>query len=142
MNRSIKKIILLSSFILLLSSCSKKESYEDFDLSGLRNQIQNSKVKNEETKESISYENEVKELELIKYKDRKEIISSIDFGKNDPFSLNNTNSPDILYGIKLKGFISSPEKHYAIINYLGNEGSINESSKRVALLTFSFHLFR
>ena len=57
-----------------------------------------------------------------------EISSFIKYGKDDPFALTSNSNNNSLSNLILKGFITTSEENYALINYLGEEGTITENS--------------
>ena len=114
------KLIYISSFIFLLSSCSGNKK-DNFDFSSFKIPAKESKT--EEKKSSETEETKSIKYKLKALKEREEILSSIKFGKKDPFSLN-PQSSDEISKVKLKGFITISNKNYAIISYLDNEGPL------------------
>ena len=110
-------------FIFLVSSCGGKKN-DEFDFSSFKKPVNETKL---EEKNLL----EIEEQEPVKYKlktlkGREEILSSIRFGKIDPFS--SSDDSITLSKIKLKGFISLKNKNYAIVNYLEKDGIINIES--------------
>ena len=65
---------------------------------------------------------------LLPFKKRDEIYSSIKYGKIDPFSFESEGNNNLLTNLILKGFISTSEEKFALINYLGEEGTITTNS--------------
>ena len=118
------KIVFISSFIFLLSSCSGNKK-DDFDFSDLKIPVKES-INNETISSENTDSNNI-QYELKPLKEREEIISSIKFEKDDPFLFNSQSSNE-LSGIKLKGFITISNKNYAVVDYLDNEGSITTES--------------
>ena len=96
------KIIFISSFIFLLSSCSGNKK-DDFDFSDLKIPVKES-INNEAIATEDINSNNV-QYELKPLKEKEEVISSFKFEKNDPFSFDSQSSSE-LSGIKLKGFIT------------------------------------
>ena len=111
-------------FFLLLSSCGPKQN-NDFDLSDLKLKRPVKEFNNEQ-KISNKEENEPVIYELKQLKNKEEILSSIKFGKVDPFS--SAKESMTLSKVKLKGFITVRDENFAIVNYLDKEGAINLGS--------------
>ena len=110
-------------FIFFVSSCGSKEN-NDFDFSSFKKPVNEIKF---EEKNSL----EIEEQKQVNYKlktlkEREEILSSIRFGKIDPFS--SSEGSITFSNIKLKGFISIKNKNYAVVNYLEKDGIINIES--------------
>ena len=110
-------------FIFLVSSCGGKNN-DDFDFSSFKKPVDEIQL---EEKKLL----EIEEQKPVKYKlkalkEKEEILSSIRFGKVDPFS--SSEDSITLSKIKLKGFISLKNKNYAIVNYLEKDGIINIES--------------
>ena len=126
MNKSLFKKFLLTTFITLaISACSKKEATDNFDLSNLKLPNRNSKI----VKNNSLINKEVKvKNELIPFDKRNEIYSSIKYGKVDPFALVSNSDNKTSSNLIFKGFITTSEENYALINYLGEEGTITENS--------------
>ena len=118
------KIIFISYFIFLLSSCSGNKK-DDFDFSDLKIPVKES-INNEAIATEDINSNNV-QYELKPLKKREEVISSFKFEKNDPF-LFDTEFSNESSEIKLKGFINISNKNYAVVNYLDDEGYITTES--------------
>ena len=120
--------ILVASF---LSSCKGKNEKFDIDLSDFKipNKI-DVKISNPEISDSSETKNKIIKNELKNYQNKSEVLSSIELGKDDPFSeevvkgkVNNLYSD-----FKLKGFLNTRINKYVFVSYLGNEGTITEES--------------
>ena len=110
-------------FIFLVSSCGGKNN-DDFDFSSFKKPVDEIQL---EEKKLL----EIEEQKPVKYKlkalkEKEEILSSIRFGKVDPFS--SSEGSITLSKIKLKGFIRIKNKDYAVLNYLEKNGIINIES--------------
>ena len=125
MNKSLlNKILIIFSISIAMSSCSKKETTDNFDFSNFKPPNRKAEIVNDNSEviKEIKVANE-----LLPFKKRNEVSSSIKYGKEDPFSMA-SDSKNSLSNLILKGFITTTEKNYALINYLGEEGTINENS--------------
>ena len=121
----LRKILIISSITLVISACSKKETKDNFDFSNIKPPVRNSKIVKDNSQETskIKVKNKLSSL-----KKRDEILSSIKYGKNDPISSESGNGKNLLSNLTLKGFISFSEEEFALINYLGEEGTITKNS--------------
>ncbi len=115
--------ILFISFLFLLFSCGGNNN-DNFDLSSFKKPV--NKIQLEEKNSLEGEEQKPVKYELKALKEREEILSSIKFGKIDPFS--NSEGSITLSNIKLKGFIIIKNKNYAIVNYLDKDGIVNIES--------------
>mgnify|MGYP001213911367 CR=1 FL=1 len=111
------------TFIFLISSCGGKNN-DNFDFSSFKKPVK--EIQLEEKKSLEIEEQKPVKYKLKKLKEREEILSSIRFGKIDPFS--SSEGSTTLSEIKLKGFISIKNKNYAVLNYLEKDGIINIES--------------
>ena len=126
MNKTIlKKILIISSITLVISSCSKKETIDNFDFSNYKPPIRKSKIVKDNSQETIKIKVENK---LLSFKKRDEISSSMKYGKDDPFSFESGGNNNLLSNLTLKGFISNSEETFALVKYLGEEGTITTNS--------------
>ena len=117
-------IIFLSS--LFLGSCKKNQENFDIDLSNFKPKVVEPKVENKEKNKDKQKDIINKLNPLIK---REKVISSIRYGKNDPFANNSDNSSNnFISSFKLYGFISLNNKNLALVEYLDNKGLINTTS--------------
>ena len=125
MNKSLLKNLLVISFIISVSSCGKKENTDNFDFSNFKPPIKKSKIvkDNSQVTTKIKVENK-----LLPFKNRADISSSIKYGKNDPFSFETEGNNNLLSNLTLKGFISTSDEKFALIKYLGVEGTITTNS--------------
>ena len=118
--------IIFIFLLFLVSSCggNKKDNFDfsDFKMP-VKESINNEKISSENTNTNTN----IIQYELKPLKERKEVISSFKFEKNDPFLFNSQSSNE-LSDIKLKGFITISNKNYAVVDYLDNQGSITTES--------------
>jgi len=125
-NQKYIRIFILVITIPFLGSCTKKSNNFDIDLSNFKPQINDIKVENIEKNK---YEQKDIINELNPLMNREKVISSINYGKNDPFSNNANNSSNkFSSSFKLYGFVSLHNKNYALVQYLDNKGLINTKS--------------
>ena len=126
MNKTLlKKILIIISISVAMSSCSKKETTDNFDFSNFKPPNRKAEIIKDipEVIQDIKFKNE-----LIPFEKRKEISSSIKYGKEDPFASSSNSNNKSLSNLILKGFITTTEENYALVNYLGDEGTITENS--------------
>ena len=86
----------------------------------MNNLITNFKVNSNENSNYIE--------DLVPFKDKQEILSTIKFGKKDPFSEGEIQSSKLNSDLKLTGFLDTETKKYVFVSYLDDEGTITESS--------------
>ena len=125
--RAFKNIHLIYLLSILFYGCSPNNNI-DIDLSNLP------KPKSIQTTEEVNKDLIEKEQDnrlfiknLVKFKNREEILSSTKFSKKDPFSRNGTSnkfSSDFI----LTGFFNTPVNKYVFVNYLNNKGTLSEDS--------------
>ena len=122
----LKKILIFISISVAMSSCSKKETTDNFDFSNFKPPNRKAEIikDNSEVIQEIKVKNE-----LLPLKKRNEVSSSIKYGKEDPFASETNSKKNSLSNLILKGFITTSEENYALINYLGEEGTITENSR-------------
>jgi len=119
------KLTIVTIIILGISSCANK-SKDNFDFSELKlpkkNIPQDNKLKDKIQKEQkISFD-------LITLDKPKQVTDLINFGKNDPFSSDVNSTDNLLSNLSLKGLVSTSNQIYALINYLGQEGTVTKNS--------------
>ncbi len=120
----LKNFLIIVSIASTVSACSKKESSDNFDLSNLKLPKKSSKIVKDTSQGSAKIKVENK---LLIFKKREEILSSIKYGKNDPFSSKSEGNNELL-NLNLRGFISTSEENFALVKYLGEEGTITTNS--------------
>ena len=128
MNNNKVKIVFALLASLWLISCGKNTNNDiDFDFSTLRK----SKIKSNIDNENKKGGQPVKESfirELVPYKNNKEILAIIKFGKKDPFSKEGPKFNKLKSNFKLKGFLNTKNDSFVFVNYLDKEGTITEDS--------------
>jgi len=112
----------------LLSSCKVKKENFDIDLSNLK-VPKKSNVINSNKDISLSSETKNKIIisELINYPDKSKILSSIKYGKIDPFSKKGIKDK-LNTLIKVNGFLNTKNNNYVFVSYLGEKGTVSEES--------------
>ena len=112
---------------LFITSCRGKNTNNDFDLSGLKIPVKKTIPKNDL---SDKLKSQVKEIQnnLIPLDKREEIITSIKFGKENPFSSLDQENNITLKNIELTGFLLVNNTKYALVNYIDKTGSITSDS--------------
>ncbi|MBO8204257.1 hypothetical protein [Prochlorococcus marinus] len=124
-----KKLKLKPFFLIIASlfiaSCSNNSKKENFDFSNFKPPIRKSEIVERKSQEPAKIKVENK---LLPFKKKNEISSSMKYGKNDPFSFESGGNNNLLSNLTLKGFISNSEETFALINYLGEEGTITINS--------------
>jgi len=126
MNKThLKKLLIIISISVAMSSCSKKEATDSFDFSNFKPPNRKTEINNynNAAKPEIELKNK-----LISLNKRNEISSSIKYGKNNPFSSLEYDSNKSINNLKLKGFVSFNLKNYALIEFKNQQGLINISS--------------
>ena len=118
--------IILVSLTLIISSCSGNKGQDNFDFSDLKITPKPKNNKNLTIKETTN-SSKIKS-NLITLDKRDKIFKSIEYGKKDPFSYSSDIDRDFLSSLSFKGFISTSNEKYAIINYQGKEGTITKNS--------------
>tara|TARA_B100001093_G_scaffold409766_1_gene398858 strand:+ start:90 stop:590 length:501 start_codon:yes stop_codon:yes gene_type:complete len=116
--------LFLSIFLL---GCSQNNIKVDTDLSNLPkpkkvkliNKVDQTKPKPVD-KKFIS--------DLVPFKDREKVVADFKFGKKDPFSQEEIQVNKLSSDFKLKGFLTTPNNKYVLVNYLDMEGTITEES--------------
>ena len=121
----LKKILIISIITLVISACGKKKTKDNFDFSNFKPPIRKKEIVKDNSQETAKIKVENK---LLPFTKRDEISSSIKYGKNDPFSFESGGNNNLLSNLTLKGFISNAEETFALIKYLGEEGTITTNS--------------
>ncbi len=120
-----KQILMALMGILLIAGCSGKSKKDDFDLSGLKIPKKNISLEIDKLKKEEKIE---VELKLIPLETREEFSSSIKYGKNNPFSVSDSESNKLIDNFELKGFISFEKRDFALVEYKNQRGIININS--------------
>ncbi len=112
----------------LLSSCKVKKENFDIDLSNLKVSKKSNVINpNKDISLSSETKNKIIISELINYQDKSKILSSIKYGKIDPFSKKGiTDKLNTL--IKVNGFLNTKNNNYVFVSYLGEKGTVSEES--------------
>ena len=121
----LKKILIITSITLVMSACGKKETKDNFDFSNFKPPIRKSEIVKDNSQETVKIKVKNK---LLNFKKRDDISSAIKYGKNDPFSFRSEGNNNLISNLTLKGFISTSDEKFALINYLGQEGTITTNS--------------
>ena len=127
----LSKLITTAFIGILLSSCNSKKDNFEIDLSDFK--IPN---KSEVTASNLDIsDNSIKTNKIIKnnlvnYQNKSKVLSSIEFGKDDPFSKEGIKGKEnnLYSDFKLTGFLNTRINKYVFVSYLGNEGTITEES--------------
>ena len=120
-----KKIFFAISLIFLFG-CSQNKII-DIDLSNLPKP---KKIKITNKADQTNQKPLDKELirDLVPLKDREQVLANFKFGKKDPFSQEEIQVKKRISDFELKGFLSTPNNKYVLVNYLDMEGTITEES--------------
>ena len=114
---------------LLLSSCNNKKENFDIDLSNYKVPNKSAvKISTKDESESLTTKKEIVINELKNYQNKSEVLSAVKFGKQDPFSEGEIESPKLNSNFKLKGLLKTNLNNYVFVSYLGKEGTISETS--------------
>ena len=118
-------LFLILLFTALISSCSKPKDNFEIDISKL-----NLPKKNLEPKVNLDtkFEKETVAYKLKTLQKKDEIIKNTKFGQDDPFSMGNGDSNNLISNFKLQGFISINNKNHALVKYREKTGVINIDS--------------
>ena len=122
-NYYLKLSFALFTFSLLFGCSQKNKNNIDFDFTTLKKP---SKVN---TKKDIkNIENNLLIKDLVPLKNKEQVLSNKKFGKKDPFSVGDLETNQFNLDFKLKGFLHTEFKKYAIVEYLNKEGTLTEES--------------
>ena len=115
----------------LLSSCKTKNENFDIDLSNFK--VPNKSevaASNLDISDTSNTTNKIIKNNLVNYQNKSEILSSIEFGKIDPFSEEGTKDKvnNLNTNFKLNGFLNTKDNKYVFVSYLGQTGTITEES--------------
>ena len=121
-----KKLLLVIIYPIFLIGCSQNKSI-DIDLSDLPKP---KKIKITNKADQVNQKPLDKELirDLVPLKDREQVLANFKFGKKDPFSQEEIQVKKRISDFELKGFLSTPNNKYVLVNYLDMEGTITEES--------------
>ncbi len=122
-----RNFLLLIYSSIILFGCSQPNKIIEFDPSNLpKPKITN--LDSEENKEVIKPEDKSFIRNLIPLKQKEEILSKFEFGKEDPFSEKDVFENKFFSDLKLTGFLNSQSKKYVFVIYQNKQGSITENS--------------
>ena len=121
----IKNIFLLV-FSTFLISCSPNNTI-DSDLSNLP-KPKKVKINNLVDQKKLKPLDKKFISDLVPLKDREKVLANFKFGKKDPFSQEEIKNNKLSSDFKLKGFLTTPNNKYVLVNYLDMEGTITEES--------------
>ena len=121
-----KKLLLAIISPIFLIGCSQNKSI-DIDLSDLPKP---KKIKITNKADQVNQKPLDKELirDLVPLKNKEQVLSDFKFGKKDPFSQEEIQVNKLSSDFKLKGFLTTPNYKYVLVNYLDMEGTITEES--------------
>lgn len=118
------KLAIITIIIFGISSCANKKK-DNFDFSNFKPPIRNSGIVKDNYQDNVEIKVKNK---LLSLKKREEISSNIKYGKENPFAFESDDSNYLLSSLIFKGFILTSDEKYALIKYLGEEGTITENS--------------
>ena len=85
------------------------------------------KNSNQENLSSNETKREIIKNELLKYKDKSEVLNTVAIGKKDPFSKEGK-KVNSLTSFQLTGFLNAENKKYVFVSYKNNVGTLTEES--------------
>ena len=121
-----KKLLLVIITPIFLIGCSQNKSI-DIDLSDLP-KPKKIKITNKADQVNQKPLDKVLIRDLVPLKDREQVLANFKFGKKDPFSQEEIQVKKRISDFELKGFLSTPNNKYVLVNYLDMEGTITEES--------------
>ena len=86
------------------------------------------KISTIDKSDSLTPKKEIVINELKNYQNKSEVLNAVKFGKKDPFSEGEAESPKLNSNFQLKGLLKTNLNNYVFVSYLGNEGTITEES--------------
>ena len=115
----------------LISSCKGENENFDIDLSNFK--VPNKSevaASNLDISDTSKTTNKIIENNLVNYQNKSEILSSIELGKDDPFSEEGTKDKvnNLNTNFKLTGFLNTKDNKYVFVSYLDQTGTITEES--------------
>ena len=116
--------LFLSIFLL---GCSQNNIKVDTDLSNLP-KPKKVKLINKVDQTKLNPADEKFISDLVKFKDREQVLANFKFGKKDPFSQEEIQVSKLSSDFKLNGFLTTKNKKYVFVNYLDIQGTITEES--------------
>ena len=124
-------LVVTTLLISLISSCKGKKDNFDIDLSNFKLPIKSEVASsNLEISDASKTTNKIIKNNLVNYQNKSEILSSIEFGKIDPFTEEGTKDKvnNLNTNFKLNGFLNTKDNKYVFVSYLGQTGTITEES--------------
>ena len=115
----------------LISSCKGENENFDIDLSDFKVPNKSEVIaSNLDISDNPKTTNKITKNLLINYQNKSEVLSSIQLGKDDPFSeeVNKGRLNKLYSDFKLIGFLNTRMNKYVFVRYLNNEGTITEES--------------
>ena len=122
-----KEIIFMIFSLLLLASCSQKNNF-DIDLSNLPRQKKIVSKTNSQNNITAKPDHKSYIRDLVRLKNKDQILSKFEFGKEDPFSERGVIENKFFSDLKLTGFLNSQSKKYVFVIYQNKQGTITENS--------------
>ena len=122
-----KEIIFMISSLLLLTSCSQKNNF-DIDLSNLPRPKKTVSKTNSQNNITTKPDHKSYIRDLVRLKNKDQILSEFEFGKEDPFSERGVIENKFFSDLKLTGFLNSQSKKYVFVIYQNKQGTITENS--------------
>ena len=122
-----RNFLLLIYSSIFLFGCSQSNKIIDFDPS----KLPKPKITNLDSKGKIKVikpEDKSFISDLIPLKEKEEILSEFEFGKEDPFSERGIFENKLFSDLKLTGFLNSQSKKYVFVIYQNKQGTISENS--------------
>jgi len=122
-NYYLKLSFALFTLSLLIGCSQQNKNNIDFDFTTLK------KPNKVNTKKDIkNIENNLLIKDLVPLRNKEQVLSNKKFGKKDPFSVGDLETNQFNLDFKLKGFLHTEFKKYAIVEYLNKEGTLTEES--------------
>ena len=116
---------------IFLSSCAGKKENFDIDLSNLKVPNKSEVIaSNAKISDDSKTTSKIIKNNLVNYQNKSKVLSSIEFGKDDPFSEEGIKGKEnnLYSDFKLTGFLNTRINKYVFVSYLGNKGTITEES--------------
>ena len=115
-----------SIITIFISGCGGNSKNYDLDLSDYTKPVKKLTINANKVKKPKEEKKDL-ELKLISLDKKDKIVSSMKYGKKDPFSTINYETA-FSSKLKLKGFISFKNTDFALVEYQGQEGIISIDS--------------
>jgi|TARA_B100002052_G_scaffold275852_1_gene280071 hypothetical protein len=122
-----KKLFFITTLSLFFVGCSQKNNSVDIDLSNLPKPKKDKLIKKvDQTKLKPLDKKFISDL--VQLEDKEQVLANFKFGKIDPFSQEEIVVNKLSSELKLKGFLTTSNNKYVLVNYLDMEGTITEES--------------